>query len=65
MLMPPQSVPVTYPAGLGEPINVILSGNSDAAVLVDQPADGGLRNYFLCVGHLMIISTVATCTHSQ
>jgi len=44
------NVPGTFPAGLGEPLNVILSGNSDAAVLVDQMNDGGLRNYFQSVG---------------
>ncbi|KAJ7578175.1 hypothetical protein C8J56DRAFT_357642 [Mycena floridula] len=33
--------------GLGEPINMIISGNSDAEILVDQEPDGGLRNYFL------------------
>jgi hypothetical protein len=42
-----QSVPGTFPEGLGEPLNVILSGNSDPAILVDQEKDGGLRNYFL------------------
>jgi hypothetical protein len=42
-------VPDTFPAGLGEPINVILTGNSDGDVLKDQETDGGLRNYFLCV----------------
>ncbi|KAH9847917.1 hypothetical protein C2E23DRAFT_889542 [Lenzites betulinus] len=36
--------------GLGEPLNVILSANSDADVLVDQEDAGGLRNYFLSVG---------------
>ncbi|KAI9443557.1 hypothetical protein H4582DRAFT_2118377 [Lactarius indigo] len=40
----------TFPAGLGEPINLILLGTSDAAVLVDQQNDGGLRNYFLSIG---------------
>jgi len=40
----------TFPAGLGEPINIILTTNSDAAVLVDQQNDGGLRNYFQAVG---------------
>ena len=44
-----QIVPDTFPAGLGEPINVILTGKSDADVLKDQETDGGLRNYFLCV----------------
>ncbi|KIY71567.1 hypothetical protein CYLTODRAFT_450734 [Cylindrobasidium torrendii FP15055 ss-10] len=35
----------TYPAGQGEPLNMIVSGNSDADVLVDQE-DGGLQTYF-------------------
>lgn len=43
-------VPDTYPAGMGEPINVIISAHSDAAVLVDQETDGGLRNYFQSIG---------------
>ncbi|KAG9074847.1 hypothetical protein FS749_013536 [Ceratobasidium sp. UAMH 11750] len=38
---------LTFPAGLGEPLNVILSAKSDPAVLVDQEDKGGLRNYFL------------------
>ena len=33
--------------GLGEPINIIISGHSDEEVLVDVETDGGLRNYFL------------------
>ncbi|RSH78561.1 uncharacterized protein EHS24_002287 [Apiotrichum porosum] len=37
----------TYPAGQGEPINVILSGTSDAQVLVDSLDDGGFQNYML------------------
>ncbi|KZT39477.1 hypothetical protein SISSUDRAFT_1061080 [Sistotremastrum suecicum HHB10207 ss-3] len=40
----------TFPAGLGEPINVIISAKSDSAVLKDQPNDGGLRNYFQSIG---------------
>ncbi|KAI0269996.1 hypothetical protein BC834DRAFT_864426 [Gloeopeniophorella convolvens] len=40
----------TFPPGLGEPINVILLGSSDSAVLVDQQQDGGLRNYYLSLG---------------
>ncbi len=40
---------ITYPDGQGEPVNAIISGNSDSEVLVDQETDGGLRNYFLCV----------------
>ncbi|KAN0135338.1 hypothetical protein V8E53_006903 [Lactarius tabidus] len=40
----------TFPAGLGEPINVVLLGTSDPAVLVDQEGNGGLRNYFLSFG---------------
>jgi hypothetical protein len=43
-----QQVNNTFPAGLGEPINVVLLGTSDPAVLVDQQNNGGLRNYFLC-----------------
>ncbi|KAK0445754.1 hypothetical protein EV421DRAFT_1734409 [Armillaria borealis] len=42
---------ITYPDGQGEPVNAILSGNSDSEVLVDQETDGGLRNYFFeCLG---------------
>ncbi|KDN41723.1 hypothetical protein RSAG8_07254, partial [Rhizoctonia solani AG-8 WAC10335] len=37
----------TYPAGLGEPLNVILSAKSDGDVLVDREDKGGLRNFFL------------------
>ena len=33
--------------GLGEPLNVIISGNSDEAVLVDSEDNGGFRNYML------------------
>jgi len=40
----------TYPAGQSEPVNVILLGTSDAAVLVDQSTDGGLRNWYLSLG---------------
>jgi len=43
-------VGTTYPPGQGEPLNIIVSGKSDAAVLVDQPTDGGLQNYFLSLG---------------
>ncbi|CAE6438582.1 unnamed protein product [Rhizoctonia solani] len=38
---------VTYPDGLGEPLNVILSAKSDGDVLVDREDKGGLRNFFL------------------
>ncbi|KIM80967.1 hypothetical protein PILCRDRAFT_72410 [Piloderma croceum F 1598] len=34
----------------GEPINVIVSGNSDKAVLNDTEVNGGLRNFFLSFG---------------
>ncbi|CAL1713028.1 unnamed protein product [Somion occarium] len=44
-------VPVTFPAGLGEPLNAIISGFSDSDVLKDQETDGGLRNYFLSFGY--------------
>ncbi|KAF8895569.1 hypothetical protein BD779DRAFT_1434060 [Infundibulicybe gibba] len=40
----------TFPAGQGEPINAIISGSSDARVLVDAETDGGLRNFFLSIG---------------
>ena len=39
-------MPGTFPEGMGEPLNAILSGHSDSAVLVDQQTDGGLRNYW-------------------
>jgi hypothetical protein len=42
-----QSVPGTFPPGQGEPLNALISGQSDAAVLKDQETNGGLRNYFL------------------
>ncbi|KAF5317563.1 hypothetical protein D9619_013127 [Psilocybe cf. subviscida] len=42
-------VPVTYPMGQGEPINAIISGSSDARVLVQSEDNGGLLNYFLYV----------------
>ncbi|CED82460.1 hypothetical protein [Phaffia rhodozyma] len=35
----------TYPAGLGEPLNIIISGSSDTDVLVDALTDGGFQNY--------------------
>ncbi|OXG40416.1 hypothetical protein C359_03232 [Cryptococcus neoformans Bt120] len=40
----------TYPAGMGEPLNVILSGDSDAEVLVKSVDDGGFLNYMLSAG---------------
>uniref|UniRef100_A0A8H7XQU2 Uncharacterized protein n=2 Tax=Psilocybe cubensis TaxID=181762 RepID=A0A8H7XQU2_PSICU len=40
----------TFPPGQGEPINTIISGNSDSRVLVDSEENGGLRNYFLSLG---------------
>jgi hypothetical protein len=50
-LTPNQSIPITFPAGLGEPLNAILAGTSDDAVLKDSEVDGGLRNYFLYVNN--------------
>jgi hypothetical protein len=45
----------TYPAGLGEPLNIILSGDSDDDVLVQSADNGGFLNYMLYVlkGHLV------------
>ncbi|KAG2046575.1 hypothetical protein BDR06DRAFT_899005, partial [Suillus hirtellus] len=40
----------TYPPGLGEPINVIISAYSDSQVLQDTTANGGLINYFQSFG---------------
>ncbi|KAG8941269.1 hypothetical protein FRC04_004631 [Tulasnella sp. 424] len=41
-------VPGTFPAGQGEPLNVIISGKSDPLILSPSPQDnGGLFNYFL------------------
>ncbi|KAK0462030.1 uncharacterized protein EV420DRAFT_1640321 [Desarmillaria tabescens] len=37
----------TYPDGQQEPVNAIISGNSDQAVLAQQSTNGGLINYFL------------------
>ena len=42
-----QIVPDTYPAGLGEPLNIILSSESSPEVLIDSPDNGGFRNYIL------------------
>ncbi|WVQ99268.1 hypothetical protein IAU59_006400 [Kwoniella sp. CBS 9459] len=40
----------TYPAGLGEPLNIILSADSDKEVLVKSPDNGGYLNYMLIAG---------------
>ncbi|KAN0074621.1 hypothetical protein V8E55_011670 [Tylopilus felleus] len=40
----------TYPPGLGEPINAIISANSDSAVLQSTVNNGGLINYFQSFG---------------
>ncbi|WOO82437.1 uncharacterized protein LOC62_04G005926 [Vanrija pseudolonga] len=37
----------TYPPGLGEPLNVIISADSDPEVLVDSTFKGGFQNYML------------------
>lgn len=37
----------TFPPGQREPVNIIISANSDPAVLLDSEDDGGLRNYWL------------------
>lgn len=44
-----QFVPDTFPAGQGEPLNAIITGNSDERVLQQTETDGGLLNYFMCV----------------
>lgn len=41
-----KNVPDTNPIGLGEPVNLIISGNSDARVLNPSQMHGGLYNYF-------------------
>lgn len=38
--------------GMGEPLNAIISGNSDSRVLANGEVDGGLLNYFLFVAFL-------------
>ncbi|KAJ3815529.1 hypothetical protein F5876DRAFT_30435 [Lentinula aff. lateritia] len=40
----------TSPLGQQEPINLIISANSDSAVLKDGNIDGGLQNYFNSLG---------------
>ncbi|KAG8926093.1 hypothetical protein FRC00_003264 [Tulasnella sp. 408] len=41
-------IPETFPAGQGEPLNVIISGKSDPLILSSSQQDnGGLLNYFL------------------
>lgn len=42
-----KQVPNTFPAGQGEPLNVIISGKSDPTVLQTNADQGGLFNYFL------------------
>ncbi|KAK0187681.1 hypothetical protein F5146DRAFT_1060143 [Armillaria mellea] len=37
----------TFPDGQQEPVNALISGNSDQAVLAQQSTSGGLINYFL------------------
>ena len=48
MLSAPQQVDNTYPAGQGEPVNIIISGDSDEEVLADNEDKGGILNYYLC-----------------
>ncbi|WVO16345.1 hypothetical protein L204_104020 [Cryptococcus depauperatus] len=40
----------TYPEGLGEPLNVIVSADSDKEVLVKSLDKGGFLNYMLAAG---------------
>ena len=39
----------TFPEGQHEPVNTIISGDSDAEVLANSVDNGGILNYFLCV----------------
>ena len=63
MLIHIQIVNGTYPAGLGEPLNVILSAESDAAVLETSLDHGGFLNFMLyaalLAAPLMLIPTEA------
>ncbi|KAL4073352.1 hypothetical protein V8B97DRAFT_1869148 [Scleroderma yunnanense] len=43
-------VPDTYPAGLGEPLNIIISAYSDWDILQNTVNNGGLINYFQSFG---------------
>jgi len=40
----------TFPPGQGEPLNTIISGDSDPRVLVNSQENGGLLNFFLSFG---------------
>lgn len=40
----------TFPPGQGEPLNTIISANSDPRVLVNSAENGGLLNFFLSFG---------------
>ncbi|KAJ7643692.1 hypothetical protein FB45DRAFT_895772 [Roridomyces roridus] len=42
--------PNTGDPPLGEPLNIIVAGTSDSAVLVDSQQNGGFRNYMLSIG---------------
>lgn len=54
----PQQVQDTYPPGLGEPINVIISAYSDSQVLQSTVSNGGLINYYqsVCRGWSLAMS---------
>ncbi|KAG7445563.1 uncharacterized protein BT62DRAFT_969236 [Guyanagaster necrorhizus] len=54
-------VPQTHPDGQREPVNAIISGNSDQAVLAQQSMDRGLMNYFPAVA----ISATGTNQHTS
>jgi hypothetical protein len=41
-----QKVEDTWPSGLGEPLNLIISNESDPRVLQPTMLEGGLYNYF-------------------
>lgn len=43
----------TFPAGLGEPLNLIVAGDSDPDVLALSKDNGGFLNYMLLVSSII------------
>ena len=56
---------MTFPPDQGEPLNAIISGNSDEAVLKNQETDGGLLNYFLCVCRAFVLASCISLPYSR